>query len=72
MADDDTYKAIALECMRGVIATTDFNQVAQHGAIGWNTLIADVFDLADAMAAELEVRLARRQAANKDLTAPPG
>lgn len=65
--DDETYKAISLKCLRGVLGTTDLVEVAKAGHIGWATLVADVFDMADMMAVELEKRLAAR---HKPVTPP--
>jgi hypothetical protein len=67
--DDEIYRAISLECLRCVLGATNLMEVAAQGAVGWGTLVADVFDMADLMAAELEKRLAVR---NKTVTPPAG
>ena len=55
---DAIYSKLALDCSAALLRAIDPNVIAKAG---WKHFIADVFDLADELAAELERRLEARQ-----------
>jgi hypothetical protein len=52
------YSKLALDCSAALLRAIDPNLIAKAG---WEQFIADVFDLTDSLAAELERRLEARQ-----------
>ena len=52
----ETYSALAVEATKALLSVIDPTEIAKAG---WELFIKDVFDLTDALATELAVRLER-------------
>lgn len=55
---DAVYTKLALDCNAALLRAIDVTVIAK---VGWAQFIEDVFDLTDALTAELEHRLESRQ-----------
>lgn len=54
--DPVLYERMVGEAIRAILPQIDIDQVR---AVGWDRLVTDVFDLADALTTEMQRRLAR-------------
>lgn len=60
MGDRALYERMVGEALRAILPQVDIEAVK---AVGWDRLVADVFDLADALTEEMDRRLAEKNRA---------